>query len=128
MLIWMSQPQNNRVNAKKLINATKEVGQANNELKEVMQGIPAELSSVKDLLGEDENSATLGKKLVKVGTFLVVAIPEPFISDITGTVLIASGLVMNRFSRRNSVKGFHDKFQKDLREIEALQRAFSSLT
>lgn len=117
----------NRDKVRRMIKAMQEVRQANHEAEEAMQGLPEELASLKRLIGEDD-SATVGRKLIKVGTFLIVAIPEPFISDITGTALVAAGFALNRLSRRENVRGLYRKFQEDLQQIERFRREISSAT
>lgn len=122
----MCAANSNRAKVRNTIKAIQEAGQANHEAAEAMQGLPEALASTKSLIGKEE-STTTGKKLIKVGTFLIVGVPEPFISDITGTALVATGLAMNRLSsRRGNVMDFYRKFQGDLREIERLRREISS--
>ncbi|MFH0897304.1 MAG: hypothetical protein V1850_04570, partial [Candidatus Bathyarchaeota archaeon] len=75
----MSTIKSSLVKVRNITKAIKETGQAHHEAEKAIQALPEELSSVKRLIGED-NSTTIGKKLVKTGMFLIVAIPESFIT------------------------------------------------
>lgn len=116
-----------RTKVKERIKAIQEVKQANHEAEGAMQGLPGELASVGNLVGKEE-STTIGKKLIRVGTFLIVAMPEPFVTDIAGTALVATGFALNRFTRRKNVRDYYRKFQEDMRQIELIRREISTAT
>ena len=67
---------------------------------------------------EKLRDTTVGKKLIKAGTFLIVAVPEPFISDLTGTAIIATGLALNKISKKGNIKDIY----RNLQEIERFKR------
>lgn len=82
-----------------------------------LNGLPEGLDAAKQLI-KDDNKPTIGSKLIKTGIFLIVAVPEPFISDITGTALVATGFALNKLKKKDSVRDLITKCHYDMQEIE----------
>jgi len=114
----------NTTKAKELIRSVQEITQTQDEVDKVVKELPEELASVKQLIG-DEYSPTIGKKLIKAGTFLAVAVPEPFISDLTGTVLIATGIALDKLGKKDSVRDVYKNLHGTLQEIETFRKKVS---
>lgn len=112
---------------KEKIKVIQEVKHVHLQAEEAMQALPGELGSLGNLVGKEE-STTLGKKMIKAGVFLIVAIPEPFVSDLTGTALVAAGFALNRFTRGKNVRDHYRKLQEDMRQIELIRREISTAT
>ena len=106
---------------KRILQVIKETKQTRDEARKTISELPKEAADVGQLVGQ-EDQPTLGKKLIKTGTFLVVAVPEPFISDITGTALIATGLVMNKLSKRESITDVCKSLRENVQDVERLRR------
>lgn len=90
-------------------------------MSQTINRIPGDISDVQQVVGHDEDSPTLGKKLIKVGTFLVVGVPEPIVSDIAGTTLIAAGFAMNKLGKQANVRDVYKSLNENMREIARLR-------
>ena len=121
----MSKEAISQIKVKERVNALQEVKQAKQELGGAMRGLPEQLLSVGDIVGKEESN-TFGKKLIRVGTFLIIAMPEPFLTDIVGSALVATGFAMNKLNRKKNVRDYCRKFQDDMRQIELIRRNLNS--
>jgi len=106
---------------KKILQLIKENKQTRDEVRKTIGELPNEAANVGQLIGQ-EDKPTLGKKLIKTGTFLIVAVPEPFISDITGAALIATGLMMNKLSKRESITDVCKSLRDNMQDMERFRR------
>lgn len=68
------------------------ISQTFNEVADIMSGSVRVAESVKGLIG-GSGGGDLGSKLIATGV-ACIAFPEPFISDIIGSTLIAAGMVI----------------------------------
>ncbi len=109
------------IKTKKMLQTIKETKQTHEEARTTLSTLPQEAAGVGQLIGQ-EDQPTLGKKLIKTGTFLVVAVPEPFVSDITGTALIATGLAMNKFGKRASITDICKNLRDNMQDMQRLKR------
>ena len=77
----------------------------------------SQLTDAKGAIMELKARPKVGKKLVKVGTALVLA-PEPF-GAIPGSILIASGLAMSRYRDPISLADIEPNLRKMLKDFES---------
>ncbi|MEM2970883.1 MAG: hypothetical protein QW270_00460 [Candidatus Bathyarchaeia archaeon] len=97
---------------KALNKALKELGDSSAELLQAMKDTAKEVKTTKNLWRQNNNS-----RLIKIGLALI-AFPDPTISDIIGTALIAAGTVQQGIRRRTVyVEDVYKTFQNTLKEV-----------
>ncbi|MBS7620149.1 hypothetical protein KEJ21_05850 [Candidatus Bathyarchaeota archaeon] len=83
----------NNENIKELVNAVKELSTSYSEIYSLMKGTVNSVREFRSLVGEEQGGSKSG--LVKLGIALIL-FPDPIISDIIGTGLIAAGLAYSK--------------------------------
>ena len=66
------------------------------------------------------NNSTIGKKLIKAGILLLV-FPEPFVSHLIGSMLLAAGMSFEKL-RGPSISELGIRYRDSLRLIEEFRR------
>jgi hypothetical protein len=74
------------------------------------------LSAARKALKEVGEKPKLGKKLVKLGTVVLLS-PDP-ISDLPGGLLLASGLALSRYGDPVSIRDIKPTLRKMLKDFE----------
>ncbi|MBS7632634.1 hypothetical protein KEJ15_03295 [Candidatus Bathyarchaeota archaeon] len=98
--------------AKDMANAANEIGESYAELAQALKGIARETETAKNLWRK-------GKKpwLIKAGLALI-AFPDPTISDIIGTAMVAAGVVQEGIKRQTlHVDDVYTTFQKTMKSL-----------
>lgn len=83
----------NKENIKELVNAVKELTASYHELYSLMKGTANGVHEFRNLIGDEQGSSK--SSLVKLGIALIL-FPDPTISDILGSALIATGLAYSK--------------------------------
>jgi hypothetical protein len=97
---------------KALNEALKELNESSVELLQAMKDTSREVKATKKLWRQKNNS-----RLIKIGLALI-AFPDPTISDILGTALIAVGTIQQGIRRRTIyVEDVYKTFQRTLKEV-----------
>ena len=109
-----------------VIQDKKQIACAYHELSQNTNRLQKELVSVNGVVGSDDSS-NVGKTLIKAGTCLI-AFPEPVISDIVGTALVVTGFTLNRLGRKDNVRELYKEQQKNMRDMQRLQREVCQIT
>jgi len=112
----MASSNMNQKTITKALQSTQNIQQLHHETNSAFKTLQTELSSMNGYVGTD-GSTSFGRKLIKTGTFLIVAIPEPFISDITGWALVATGFALNRFQKKKTLGHYLGKFHEEIQGI-----------
>lgn len=97
---------------KALNEALKELNESSTELLQAMKDTSKEVKATKKLWRQKNNS-----RLIKLGLALIV-FPDPTISDILGTALIAAGTIQQGIRRRTIyMEDVYKTFQNTLKEV-----------
>jgi len=103
---------------KNTVNAVNELSESYADLTQAMKGTIEEVKATNQLW-RDKNKPVL----IKVGLALIV-FPEPVISDILGTFLIAAGTVQHGIRRRTIyIENVYKTFQDTVKEIRTLKNS-----
>lgn len=87
----------------------------------VLQEATDQLKPVKEMM-KHRSSGKPGWKLVKLGTMLVV-IPVPVVTEVPGALLIATGMLMNKFmSQGMGILDVYDEFNDLIRELHRVKK------
>ncbi|MEM3696271.1 MAG: hypothetical protein QXQ94_02035 [Candidatus Bathyarchaeia archaeon] len=98
--------------AKALADALKELNESYAELLQNMKETTQEAKTTKNLWHKGNSS-----KLIKIGLALI-AFPDPTISDIIGSALVAAGMIQQGIRRRTIyVEDVYKTFQSTLKEV-----------
>ncbi|MEM3700540.1 MAG: hypothetical protein QXL57_06715 [Candidatus Bathyarchaeia archaeon] len=98
--------------AKALADALKELNESYAELLQNLKETTKEAKATKNLWRKGNSS-----KLIKIGLALI-AFPDPTISDIIGSALVAAGMVQQGIRRRTIyVEDVYKTFQSTLKEV-----------
>jgi hypothetical protein len=98
--------------AKALADALKELNESYGELLQTMKETTREAKTAKNLWRKGKSS-----RLIKIGLALI-AFPDPTISDIIGSALVAAGMVQEGIRRRTIyVEDVYKTFQNTLKEV-----------
>jgi hypothetical protein len=84
--------------AREIIKDIRVIGQTYREVFNAMNNVSNVIKPVKRLFSDEKSR--LGSKLITAGVALVV-FPEPIVSDIMGTTLIAAGTLISRIREPN---------------------------
>lgn len=112
---------------KKITQTIQDIEQTRSETTDTNKGLQSTLTDLQQLIGQDDNNL-LGQKLIKTGTFLVVAVPEPVVSDLTGTALIAAGLTMNKLTQKTTIKDVCTNLKQAIQDVNRVKREISHIT
>ncbi|MGP3667872.1 MAG: hypothetical protein ACKD6N_06000 [Candidatus Bathyarchaeota archaeon] len=82
--------------------------------------------SVKEIT-EENGLNTSNSWLVKTGLFLILAVPEPFISDIIGATLLCVGAFKEKANRKSCIKDYYREFHENLQNILKLKKEIATL-
>ncbi|MGQ9530263.1 MAG: hypothetical protein ACUVTC_02375 [Candidatus Bathycorpusculaceae bacterium] len=97
---------------KALTDSLKELNESYEELLQAMKETAKEAKAAKNLWRKGKSS-----KLIKVGLALI-AFPDPTISDILGSALVAAGIVQEGIRRRTIyIEDVYKTFQNTLKEV-----------
>ena len=103
---------------KTMVDVLNELNEDYSDLMESMKGAIKEVKTTKQLRRDGSKSI-----LIKLGLALI-AFPDPTISDVIGTLLIAAGTVQKGIRRRTIyIEDVHKTFQKTLKEIKAAKNS-----
>jgi len=118
-------PQFTERQLRSLIQETREIVRIRGQSYRALEGIPRELDSIESLV-EGGQHGELGKKLIDVGVILV-AIPEPIVSNIAGATLIAAGLAIKRFHGGTmSLADTCTELQRNIRDLNQIRKDLCS--
>jgi YD repeat-containing protein len=74
----------------------------------------------------ERNRRSLWGKMTKVG-YILVALPIPIITEVTGAILIAVGFFMKKIEGGgHTLRRVYDEFDRTIEEIHRLRRSASS--
>ena len=100
--------------AKMLTEAANELGESYADLAQALKGTTRSAKTTKQLWRSGKRSP-----LIKVGLALI-AFPDPTISDVVGSTLVAAGLVQEGIRRHTlHVDDVYKTFQNTMKEIRA---------
>jgi len=100
--------------AKAMIDAVNELSESYADLAEVLKATSRQAKEMKQLWRKGKRSM-----LIKVGLALI-AFPDPTISDIVGSALVAAGMVQEGIRRRTlHVDDVYKTFQNTMRELRS---------
>ena len=111
---------------RKLTQTIKDVAQTRQETIYTTTNIPDQTTDLQQLIGQDDTP--LGTKLIRAGTFIAVAMPEPVLTDLAGAALIATGFTLDKLTRKTTVRDVYKNLHETLREIERFKREVSQIT
>jgi hypothetical protein len=98
--------------AKTVVTVANELSESYTDLIQAMKETASDVKATKKLWRSANNSM-----LIKIGLALI-AFPDPTISDIVGSILVAAGTIQSGIRRRSIyVDDVFKTFQKTLREI-----------
>jgi len=114
----LSVTQMKTAEAKKMVNVLNEINEDCLDLMQSMKVTIKEVKATKKLWREGSNSI-----LIKLGLALIV-FPDPTISDVIGTFLIAAGTLQEGIRRRTLyIEDVYKTFQNAMKEIRALKNS-----
>ena len=103
-----------------LVDVLRELGLSYEETAVVMKGVAKEARSLRHLWMKDESSW-----LIKVGLALI-AFPEPFLSDILGSMILSAGLIQKRMRQTSlGIEDVHSTFQGVIRDLQTIRRGLA---
>ena len=103
-----------------LVDVLRELGLSYKEAAVVMNGVAKEACSLRHLWMKDESSW-----LIKVGLALI-AFPEPFLSDILGSMILSAGLIQKRMRQTSlGIEDVHSTFQGVIRDLQTIRRGLA---
>ena len=112
---------------KNLIRSSRGILEEYRGTRNAFDGLHQELNDVERIVGDDSRKKELGSRLIELGVALFI-FPEPVISDITGTALIAAGMAMKGMNRNTlTIADVHRELHQYLNEINRLQKEMSSI-
>lgn len=112
---------------KNLIRSSREILEEHRGTRNAFDGLHQELNDVERMVGDDSKKKDLGNRLIKLGVALFI-FPEPVISNITGTSLIAAGMAMKGMNRNMlTIADLHRELHQHLNEINRLRKEMSSI-
>jgi len=104
---------------KNMVDALSELNEGYMDLMRSMKGTIKEVKATKQLWKKGNNSI-----LIKLGLALIV-FPDPTISDVIGTFLIAAGTVKEGIRRRTLyIEDVYKTFQNTLKEMRTIENGF----
>lgn len=110
-----------------LIRSSREIVEEYRGTRNVLDGLHQELNDVERMVGDDSKKKDLGSRLIKLGVALFI-FPEPVISNITGTALIAAGMAVKGMNRNTlTITDIHRELHQHINEINRLQKEMSSI-
>ncbi|MEM2521850.1 MAG: hypothetical protein QXW82_01695 [Candidatus Bathyarchaeia archaeon] len=102
------------------VNALNELSESYADLLNSLKGTIREVKTTKKLWHDGENPW-----LIRVGLALI-AFPDPTISDIVGSFLIAAGLIQKGIRRRAiHIEDIPKTFQEVLKELQAVEEGIN---
>ena len=103
---------------KTTVSTVNELSESYVELIQALKGTTREIKAAKNLWRNGSNPV-----LIKLGLALIV-FPEPLLSDILGTFLIATGTVQQGIRKRTIyVDNVYKTFQDTIKEIRAMKNS-----
>jgi len=114
---------------KKLVVTLRERSASYEEMNNEMKKVVNEAKSLKSLIGEPD-AETQRSRLISAGIALI-ALPEPTITDIAGTILIAAGLIKDRIIKNRmkqlSIVDVYRTFQGTIKELNDIRQELHTL-
>lgn len=101
--------------AREIIKDIRVIGQTYREVFNAMNSVSNVIKPVKRLFSDEKSR--FGSKLITAGVALIV-FPEPIVSDVMGTTLIAAGTLISRIREPNVVDIY--------RELRRINRSLGS--
>lgn len=102
---------------KTVANALHELGLNREEAAKVVREAVKEANSAENLSKKRDNSL-----LIKVG-LLLIAFPDPTISDLAGTLLVSAGLIQNRIKHSTlHLEDVPDTFQGIIKNLQTVRK------
>jgi len=103
-----------------LVDVLRELGLSYEETAVVMKGVAKEARSLRHLWMKGDSSW-----LIKVGLALI-AFPEPFLSDILGSMILSAGLIQKRMRQTSlGIEDVHSTFQGVIRDLQTIRRGLA---
>lgn len=104
---------------KTLVDAVNELSESYADLAQALKGTTREVKTTKKLWRNEHRSW-----LIKVGLVLI-AFPDPTISDVVGSLMVAAGVVQEGVKRQTlHVEDVHKAFQDAFREVRNTKESF----
>lgn len=104
---------------KTLVDAVNELSESYADLAQALKGTTREVKTTKKLWRNGHRSW-----LIKVGLALI-AFPDPTISDVVGSLMVAAGVVQEGVKRQTlHVEDVHKAFQDTFREVRNTKESF----
>jgi len=109
---------------KNLVVTLRELSASYEEMGNAMKGVVNETKFLKRLIGES-NPEAQRSWLIAAGIALI-ALPDPTITDLIGTIMVAAGLIKSRM-RRLSIVDVYKAFQGTVKELNEIRRELHTI-
>lgn len=104
---------------KSLVDSVNELSESYADLAQALKTTTRETKTTKQLWRNSKRSW-----LIKAGLALI-AFPDPTISDVVGSAMVAAGLVQEEIKRRTlHVEDVHETFKNTVRELRTMKESF----
>ena len=104
-----------------IVQGARDIVQTYGDRYNALKELPRELNLLEELITRDQHR-DIGKKLVQIGVILI-AIPEPIVSNLGGATLITAGLALKNIkSHKAPLEDIYREIHKTTQDLNRLRR------